>query len=130
MRPGQQNGTLSLLLHYLDVGSRSLPDERKARLLMIRIHQFANSEEILSLAESAVDGPRAATRKILSNRGLTPKRNKLNRNARVKKRHQYDQKQKKLRSMQATYSGGEARTGYEGERTGISKQNVRSRTLG
>ncbi|GAA5982632.1 hypothetical protein JCM10908_006725 [Rhodotorula pacifica] len=89
-----------------------------------------NREEILSLAESAVDGPRAATRKILSNRGLTPKRNKLNRNARVKKRHQYDQKQKKLRSMQATYSGGEARTGYEGERTGISRQNVRSRKLG
>lgn len=115
---------------YYDLVAAEKSEGRQAKKARYDEARAAEREEILSLAESAVDGPRAATRKILSNRGLTPKRNKLNRNARVKKRHQYDQKQKKLRSMQATYSGGEARTGYEGERTGISKQNVRSRTLG
>ncbi|KWU45189.1 hypothetical protein RHOSPDRAFT_16686 [Rhodotorula sp. JG-1b] len=115
---------------YYDLVAAEKSEGRQAKKARYDEARAAEREEILSLAESAVDGPRAATRKILSNRGLTPKRNKLNRNARVKKRHQYDQKQKKLRSMQATYSGGEARTGYEGERTGISKHNVRSRTLG
>ncbi|GAA5875222.1 hypothetical protein JCM3774_004174 [Rhodotorula dairenensis] len=115
---------------YYDLVAAEKAEGRQAKKARYDEARAAEREEILSLAESGVDGPRAATRKILSNRGLTPKRNKLNRNARVKKRHQYDQKQKKLRSMQATYSGGEARTGYEGERTGISRQNVRSRKLG
>ncbi|POY74965.1 hypothetical protein BMF94_1941 [Rhodotorula taiwanensis] len=114
---------------YYDLVAAEKSEGRQAKKARYDGARAAEREEILSLAESSVDGPRAATRKILSNRGLTPKRNKLNRNARVKKRHQYDQKQKKLRSMQATYSGGEARTGYEGEKTGISRQNVRSRKL-
>jgi len=67
---------------------------------------------------------------IMANKGLTPKRKKENRNARVKKRRQYDDKKKKLRSMQATYGGGEARTGYEGERSGISRATVKSVKLG
>ncbi|BGP58439.1 hypothetical protein JCM8202_004264 [Rhodotorula sphaerocarpa] len=114
---------------YYDLVAVEKAEGRQAKKARYDEARAAEREEILALAESSVDGPRAATRKILSNRGLTPKRNKLNRNARVKKRHQFDQKQKKLRSMQATYSGGEARTGYEGEKTGISRQNVRSRKL-
>ncbi|BGP27949.1 hypothetical protein Rt10032_c14g5289 [Rhodotorula toruloides] len=115
---------------YYDLVAAEKAEGRKAKKARYEDARAAEKEELQALADASVDGPRAASRKILSNRGLTPKRNKLNRNARVKKRHQYDQKQKKLRSMQATYKGGEARTGYEGERTGISRTNVRSRKLG
>ncbi|BGO95981.1 hypothetical protein NBRC10512_005434 [Rhodotorula toruloides] len=115
---------------YYDLVAAEKAEGRKAKKARYDDARAAEKEELQALADASVDGPRAASRKILSNRGLTPKRNKLNRNARVKKRHQYDQKQKKLRSMQATYKGGEARTGYEGERTGISRTNVRSRKLG
>ncbi|BGP20383.1 hypothetical protein JCM10213_002305 [Rhodosporidiobolus nylandii] len=58
------------------------------------------------------------------------RRKKENRNARVKKRLRYDKSQKKLGSMQAQFKGGEARTGYEGETSGLSRRNVKSRKLG
>lgn len=90
----------------------------------------ARRAEIEALSAASTDGPRGATRQILANKGLTPKRKKENRNARVKKRRQYDDKKKKLRSMKAHYGGGEARTGYEGERSGISRSTVKSVKLG
>jgi len=86
--------------------------------------------EIEALSASMADGPRGATRQILANKGLTPRRKKENRNARVKKRLRYDKAQKKLSSMKATYKGGESRSGYEGEGSGIARRTVKSRQLG
>lgn len=71
------------------------------------------------------DGKRAINYQILKNKGLTPKRKKDNRNARVKKRKKYEQAKKKLRSVRAVYSGGQSGT-YEGEKTGIKKNLIRS----
>ncbi|GAA5891924.1 hypothetical protein JCM6882_007407 [Rhodosporidiobolus microsporus] len=115
---------------YYDLVSAEKAEGRKAKKVKYDDARAAEKAEILALSESAVDGPRQASRQILANKGLTPKRKKENRNARVKKRLRYDKAQKKLGSMQAQYGGGEARTGYAGEAGGITKRNVKSRKLG
>ncbi|KAK6200582.1 3-dehydrosphinganine reductase [Pestalotiopsis sp. IQ-011] len=72
------------------------------------------------------DGKRKITYQIEKNKGLAPKRKKEVRNSRVKKRMKYAEKQKKLKSMKATYSGGEGRGGYKGEQTGIKPGLIKS----
>lgn len=68
------------------------------------------------------DGPRALTRAILKNRGLTPHRPKAVRNPRVKKRQKFEKAKKKVSSQKAVYKGGIGDpANYEGERSGISK---------
>lgn len=76
--------------------------------------------------EVGADGKRAITYQIEKNKGLAPKRNKLNRNPRVKKRMRFEDKTKKLRSVRQVYKGGEGRGGYAGELTGIKKNLVKS----
>ncbi|KPV73047.1 uncharacterized protein RHOBADRAFT_55286 [Rhodotorula graminis WP1] len=115
---------------YYDLVAAEKDEGRRAKKAKYDDERAAEKAEIEALAASSVDGPRGASRMILANKGLTPKRKKENRNARVKKRRQYDDKKKKLRSMQATYGGGEARTGYEGEKSGISRATVKSVKLG
>ncbi|KAL4872766.1 hypothetical protein BDV12DRAFT_161482 [Aspergillus spectabilis] len=76
--------------------------------------------------EVGPDGKRAITYQIEKNKGLAPKRNKLNRNPRVKKRMRFEEKKKKLGSVRQVYKGGEGRGGYAGELTGIKKNLVKS----
>ncbi|RDX50301.1 hypothetical protein OH76DRAFT_1455485 [Lentinus brumalis] len=71
--------------------------------------------------EEGVDGPRSLTSAILKNRGLTPKRGKLNKNPRVKKRQKYEKAKKKVASQKAIYKGGMDASRYSGEKTGISQ---------
>ncbi|KAL2818964.1 Sas10 C-terminal domain-containing protein [Aspergillus cavernicola] len=75
------------------------------------------------------DGKRAIGYQIEKNKGLAPKRNKLNRNPRVKKRMRFEEKKKKLRSVRQVYKGGEGAGGYGGELTGIKKNLVKSTKL-
>ncbi|KAM0284965.1 hypothetical protein ACHAQH_001654 [Verticillium albo-atrum] len=75
------------------------------------------------------DGKRSINYTIEKNKGLAPKRKKENRNPRVKKKLQYEAKQKKLRSMMPTFKGGEPQGGYGGEKTGITTGLVRARKL-
>ncbi|KAJ8097280.1 Sas10 C-terminal domain-containing protein [Lipomyces tetrasporus] len=70
------------------------------------------------------DGKRAINYQILKNKGLTPKRNKDNRNPRVKKRKKYEKAKKKLASMKHVYKAPEGP--YSGEKTGIKKNISRS----
>ena len=72
---------------------------------------------------------RGATRDIIKNKGLTPHRNKLDRNPRVKKKVKYAKAVKKGRSSglsgrQNTSVGGAS--GYAGESTGINPKVSRS----
>ncbi|KKK15102.1 hypothetical protein P175DRAFT_0473859 [Aspergillus ochraceoroseus IBT 24754] len=76
--------------------------------------------------EVGPDGKRAITYQIEKNKGLTPKRNKDNRNPRVKKRKRFEEKKKKLSSIRQVYKGGEGPGGYGGELTGIKKNLVKS----
>jgi U3 small nucleolar RNA-associated protein 3 len=75
-----------------------------------------------SFEDEEADGPRALTRAIEKNRGLTPRRNKTGRNPRVKKRLAYEKAKQKVGSQRAVYKGGQATVGgnYAGEKTGIS----------
>jgi len=81
---------------------------------------------------ASTDGPRSISRKILANKGLTPKRAKINRNPRVKKRVNYEKAKKKVSSMKSIYKADQAsqgRSGYLGEKSGIGKKVVKSRKL-
>lgn len=83
----------------------------------------------MDLASDPSTGPRGATRKILANKGLTPKRAKVNRNPRVKKRMAYDKAVKKVSTMKSVYKGGDGGN-YQGEKSGIGKRTVKSVKLG
>lgn len=68
----------------------------------------------------------------MANKGLQPKRAKVNRNPRVKKRLRYDKAVKKVASMKSVYKGGMATLGhkeYSGEKSGITN-NSKSVRLG
>ncbi|KAH7101617.1 Sas10 C-terminal domain-containing protein [Auriculariales sp. MPI-PUGE-AT-0066] len=79
--------------------------------------------------EAAHGGPRALTRAILNNKGLTPHRSKSVRNPRVKKRIRYDKAKKRVASQKAIYKGGSEGSSYGGERSGITRV-VKSTRLG
>lgn len=70
------------------------------------------------------DGKRAVNYQILKNKGLTPHRNKDNRNSRVKKRKKYEKAQKMLKSVRAVYE--QPKGAYAGEKTGIKKNLSKS----
>ncbi|OMJ30099.1 hypothetical protein AYI69_g367 [Smittium culicis] len=65
---------------------------------------------------------------ILKNKGLTPKRNKINRNPRVKKKVKYASAKKKLSSTRQVYK--QPTTAYAGEATGIKSNLSKSVKLG
>lgn len=75
--------------------------------------------------ELGADGKRAINYQILKNKGLTPHRKKEYRNARVKKRKQYEKAKKKLKSVRQVYDESN-RGPYQGEKTGIKKGLSRS----
>lgn len=74
------------------------------------------------------DGKRALNFQIMKNKGLTAKKRKEVRNARVKKRKKHEKAQKKLKSVRQVYEGSKGP--YEGEKTGIKKGISRSVKLG
>ncbi|TFK73580.1 hypothetical protein BDN72DRAFT_814143 [Pluteus cervinus] len=94
-------------------------------------YDAAREAQRRDLAEiEASDGPRALTRAIQANKGLTPHRPKSVRNPRVKKRQKFEKAKKKVSSQKAVYKGGLAESGhYGGESSGISKV-VKSVRLG
>lgn len=67
---------------------------------------------------------RAINYQIEKNKGLTRKRKKENRNARVKKRHRYEDAQKRIKGVRKVYKGSEGP--YQGETTGIRKNLAHS----
>jgi len=71
------------------------------------------------LAENPHADKRAINYQIEKNKGLTKKRKKENRNARVKKRVRYDAAQKRLKGVRKVYTGQQGP--YQGELSGIRK---------
>ncbi|RKU43594.1 hypothetical protein DL546_006088 [Coniochaeta pulveracea] len=98
--------------------------DKKARFEAIAAAQ--RGERIVEKFELGEDGKRKISYQIDKNKGLAPRRKKEVRNPRVKKRMQYDAKQKKLKSMKPTYKGGEGKGGYKGELSGIKTGLVKS----
>lgn len=79
-------------------------------------------EEYLA-ANQSVD-KRAINYQIQKNKGLTRKRKKENRNARVKKRNKYEDAQKRIKGARRVYTGSPGP--YGGESTGIRKNLAHS----
>ncbi|AMD20485.1 HDL259Cp [Eremothecium sinecaudum] len=112
---------------YYEQIKQSKAEKKKSRM---QAHQdalrAAREGKLAELSEVADgDGKRAINYQILKNKGLTPKRKKDNRNARVKKRKKFEKAKKKLKSVRAVYSGGQ-NGAYEGEKTGIKKNLTKS----
>jgi U3 small nucleolar RNA-associated protein 3 len=96
-------------------------DAHNEAIIAARDGKLLELQEQESIGE---DGKRAIGYQIMKNKGLTAKRKKENRNARVKKRKKYDAAKKKLKSVRAVYTGQQGP--YAGELTGISKKISRS----
>lgn len=108
---GEGNGYYELIQRK----SKQKKEQKKAE------YEAAKAAERPDIDESA-DGPRALTRAILKNKGLTPHRGKSVRNPRVKKRQRFEKAKKKVASQKAVYKGGIGDSGrYDGEKTGISR---------
>lgn len=86
----------------------------------------SKGDRVVEMEEVGDDGKRQVTYQILKNKGLAPKRKKDSQNPRVKKRKKFEQSKKKLKSIRAVYSGGEAKGGYQGELSGIKTGLVKS----
>ncbi|KAK3322290.1 Sas10 C-terminal domain-containing protein [Apodospora peruviana] len=99
-------------------------DEKEARFEAIAAAR--KGERVVEQQELGPDGKRQISYQIQKNKGLMPSRRKEVRNPRVKKRMMFEAKQKKLRSVKATYKGGEGRGGYQGELSGIKTGLVKS----
>ncbi|KAK9343999.1 Sas10 C-terminal domain-containing protein [Lipomyces starkeyi] len=111
---------------YYDMVKFSRDRKRAERQELLGAAKKAASEGKLKEFEETIgeDGKRAVNYQILKNKGLTPKRNKDNRNPRVKKRKKYEKAKKKLASMKQVYKVPEGP--YSGEKTGIKKNISRS----
>ncbi|RDA89788.1 hypothetical protein CP533_3332 [Ophiocordyceps camponoti-saundersi (nom. inval.)] len=104
--------------------SKAKRDEKAARYAAYAA--ASKADRVVQKEEIGEDGKRKVTYAIEKNKGLAPKRNKDVRNPRVRRRKQYDAKQKKLRSMRPVWKGGEPKGGYHGERTGINAAVIKS----
>lgn len=107
--------------------SKQLKDDKAAKYAAYAA--ASKGERVVEKQEVGEDGKRKITYAIEKNKGLTPKRGKDVRNPRVKKRKQYEAKQKKLKSMKPTWQGGEPKGGYQGELAGINTTVIKSTKL-
>lgn len=115
--------------YYDMVASRTTRKKEDKSARAAALAAASATERVVETETVDADGKRKITYAIEKNKGLAPKRNKDNRNPRVKKRKMYAERQKKLRSMKATYKGGEGKGGYGGELTGIKAGLVKSTKL-
>ncbi|EGG07609.1 uncharacterized protein MELLADRAFT_116198 [Melampsora larici-populina 98AG31] len=119
---GDYHDTIKELKQSAKIAKKAKYDEQR----------LAERNALSTEAESG--GPRQATRQILKNKGLTPKRAKVNRNPRVKKRLRFDKANKKISSQRPTYKSDQAAkgremNGYSGEKSGVKSTLVKSRKL-
>ncbi|PHH62698.1 hypothetical protein CDD81_6767 [Ophiocordyceps australis] len=89
----------------------------------------SKTDRVVEKEEIGEDGKRKITYAIEKNKGLAPRRSKDVRNPRVKRRKQFEAKQKKLKSMKPVWQGGEPKGGYHGELSGINTAVVKSTKL-
>lgn len=104
--------------------SKVAKDEKAARYAAYAA--AGKADRVAPIEEVGEDGKRKISYMIEKNKGLAPKRKKEVRNPRVKKRMQYEAKQKKLSSMKPIWKGGEPKGGYKGELSGINTGVIKS----
>ncbi|OIW33207.1 hypothetical protein CONLIGDRAFT_628095 [Coniochaeta ligniaria NRRL 30616] len=112
---------------YYDLVAQKTKQRREEKISRFEaIAAAKRGERIVEQEVVGEDGKRKITYAIDKNKGLAPRRKKEVRNPRVKKRMQYADKQKKLKSMKPVYKGGEGKGGYQGELSGIKTGLVKS----
>ncbi|CAN6617644.1 something about silencing protein 10 [Trichomonascus vanleenenianus] len=99
-------------------------DRKKSHEMAVKAAKEGKLAEFNADDDLDESGKRALNFQILKNKGITPKRKKENRNARVKKRVRYETAKKKLASSRRLYK--QPTTAYGGEETGIKKNITRS----
>ncbi|KAF7553095.1 hypothetical protein G7046_g7188 [Stylonectria norvegica] len=115
---------------YYDMVAKSSSLKKEDKAARFTAYAAASKADRVAPVEViGEDGKRKITYQIQKNKGLTPKRGKDVRNPRVKKRKQYEAKQKKLKSMKPVWSGGEPKGGYQGELSGINTTVIKSTRL-
>lgn len=109
---------------YLAVAARSRASKaaRKAA--------FAAPAPHVPLARSDADGPRAITRDVEKNRGLTPHRRKDIKNPRVKGRKRFEKATVRRKGQVRDVAAGAAGAGYGGEATGVRSRLSKSVRFG
>ncbi|ETS84015.1 hypothetical protein PFICI_05891 [Pestalotiopsis fici W106-1] len=112
--------------YYDMIAARSNKKKSEKTARAEALAEASKADRVVEQEVIGEDGKRKITYAIEKNKGLAPKRKKEVRNSRVKKRMKYAEKQKKLKSMKSTYSGGEGRGGYKGEQTGIKPGLIKS----
>ena len=116
----EEDGYYDMIAHR----TKAKKEDKAARKEALAAASIA--DRVVEVETVGEDGKRKINYQIEKNKGLAPKRKKEVRNSRVKKRKKYEDRQKKLRSMKATYQGGEGRGGYQGETTGIKTGLIKS----
>lgn len=116
----EEDGYYDMIAHR----TKAKQDDKTARKEALA--KASITDRVVEVETVGADGKRKINYQIEKNKGLAPKRKKEVRNSRVKKRRKYEDKQKKLKSMKATYQGGEGRGGYQGETTGIKTGLIKS----
>lgn len=112
---------------YYDMVANAAKGKREEKAARAAAYAAASkADRVVQVEEIGEDGKRKINYTIEKNKGLAPKRSKDARNPRVKKRKQYEAKQKKLRSMKPIWQGGEPKGGYKGELAGVNVGVVKS----
>lgn len=112
---------------YYDMVAHKSKGKREEKASRYAAYAAANkADRVVEKEVVGEDGKRKITYAIEKNKGLTPKRSKAVRNPRVKKRMQFEAKQKKLKSMKPVWQGGEPKGGYKGETSGINTTVIKS----
>lgn len=115
---------------YYDMVAHKAKDKKEDKAARYAAYAAASkADRVVEVEQIGQDGKRKINYAIEKNKGLTPKRSKDVRNPRVKKRKQYEAKQKKLKSMKPVWQGGEPKGGYKGEQSGINVGVVKSTRL-
>ncbi|GAB0133561.1 hypothetical protein EsDP_00001968 [Epichloe bromicola] len=112
---------------YYDMVAHKSKSKRDDKATRYAVYAAASkADRVVENEQIGEDGKRKITYAIEKNKGLAPKRNKDVRNPRVKRRKQYEAKQKKLKSMKPVWQGGEPKGGYRGELSGINTGVIKS----
>ncbi|EGX90873.1 Sas10/Utp3 family protein [Cordyceps militaris CM01] len=115
---------------YYDMVAQKAKEKKEDKAARYAAYAAASkADRVVETEQIGEDGKRKINYAIEKNKGLTPRRKKDVRNPRVKKRKQYEAKQKKLKSMKPVWQGGEPKGGYQGERSGINIGVVKSTRL-
>ncbi|EGR46059.1 uncharacterized protein TRIREDRAFT_110409 [Trichoderma reesei QM6a] len=105
-------------------GAKAKKEDKAARFAAYAA--ASKADRVVPTEEIGEDGKRKITYAIQKNKGLAPRRSKDVRNPRVKRRKQFEAKQKKLKSIKPVWQGGEPKGGYQGETSGINATVIKS----